>query len=102
MKLRFINRYVDESDPGILILEADVFKSKHQPKPDERVKLRVPIENAYVKKEIKAKAKTEKTEEEIQVPQIPIEIDFEDLGVYNVNVIYIVLNYLYRYMGFYL
>jgi hypothetical protein len=100
MKLRFIKRYVDESDPNFLIVEADVFKSKHQPEPDDRVKLRVPIENAYIKKEIREQAKV-KTEE-LEEIDVPIEMDFENLGVYNVSVIYVVLNYLYRYMGLYI
>ena len=96
MKLRFIKRYVDESDPNVLILEADVFKSKHQPEPDDRVKLRVPIENAYVKKEIKEKVMVFKREE---LEVLPEEVNFEDLGVYNVSVLYLVMNYIYRYLG---
>ena len=96
MKLRFIKRYVDESDPNVLILGADVFKSKHQPEPDERVKLRVPIENAYVKKDIKEQAMVFKSEE---LDILPEEVDFEELGVYNVSVLYLVMNYIYRYLG---
>ncbi len=96
MKLRFIKRYVDESDPNVLILEADVFKSKHQPEPDERVKLRIPIENAYVKKDIKEQAMVFKSEE---LDILPEEVDFEELGVYNVSVLYLVMNYIYRYLG---
>jgi hypothetical protein len=94
MKLRFIKRYVDDSDPNFLIVEADVFKSKHQPEPDERVKLRVPLGNAYVKKDIKEQYN--KIEE---VDVLPEEIHFEDLGVYNVSVLYIVMSYIYRYLG---
>lgn len=96
MKLRFIKRYIDESNPSVLIVEADVFKSKHQPEPDERVKLRVPIENAYVKKDIKEQVKVFKDEEDI----LPEEVDFEELGVYNVSVLYMVMSYIYRYLGF--
>lgn len=96
MKLRFIKRYVDESDPNVLILEADVFKSKHQPEPDERVKLRIPIENAYVKKDIKEQVMVFKSEE---LDILPEEVDFEELGVYNVSVLYLVMNYIYRYLG---
>lgn len=96
MKLRFIKRYVDESDPNVLILEADVFKSKHQPEPDERVKLRVPIENAYVKKDIKEQAMVFKSEE---LDILPEDVNFEELGVYNVSVLYLMMNYIYRYLG---
>lgn len=96
MKLRFIKRYVDESDPNVLILEADVFKSKHQPEPDERVKLRIPIENAYVKKDIKEQAMVFKSEE---LDILPEDVNFEELGVYNVSVLYLMMNYIYRYLG---
>lgn len=96
MKLRFIKRYVDESDPNVLILEADVFKSKHQPEPDERVKLRIPIENAYVKKEIKEQAIVSKSSE---LDILPDEVNFDDLGVYNVSVLYMMMSYIYRYLG---
>jgi hypothetical protein len=97
MKLRFIKRYVDESDPNVLILEADVFKSKHQPEPDERVKLRIPIENAYVKKEIKEQAMVFNKIEDVEM--LPEEVNFEELGVYNVSVLYMVMSYIYRYLG---
>jgi hypothetical protein len=96
MKLRFIKRYVDESDPNVLILEADVFKSKHQPEPDERVKLRIPIENAYIKKDIKEQAIVSKSSE---LDILPEEVNFDDLGVYNVSVLYVVMSYIYRYLG---
>jgi hypothetical protein len=94
MKLRFIKKYIDENDPSILVIEADVFKSKHQPDPDERVLLRVPVESGYTKKELKEQASQPIVEE-----QIPEEIDFENLGVYNVSILYVVMNYLYRYLG---
>jgi len=94
MKLRFIKRYVDESDPNFLIVEADVFKSKHQPEPDDRVKLRVPIENAYIKKEIIEQAKVFN-----KIDDLPEEINFEELGVYNISVLYMVMSYIYRYLG---
>jgi len=94
MKLRFIKRYVDESDPNFLIVEADVFKSKHQPEPDDRVKLRVPIENAYIKKEIIEQAQVFN-----KIDDLPEEINFEELGVYNISVLYMVMSYIYRYLG---
>jgi len=99
MKLRFIKRYIDESDPNILIVEADLYKSKHQPEPDERVKLRVPVGDAYVKKEIKNQVRSQ---EEEDLDFLPEEINFDDLGVYNVSVLYIVMNYLYRYLGIFI
>jgi len=94
MKLRFIKKYIDENDPSILVIEADVFKSKHQPDPDERVLLRVPVESRYTKKELK-----EQVNQPVGEEQIPEEIDFENLGVYNVSILYVVMNYLYRYLG---
>jgi len=93
MKLRFIKKYIDESDPSILVIEADVFKSKHQPTPDERVCLRVPVETGYTKKGLKEQVSNPMGEE------IPEEIDFENLGVYNISMLYLVMNYLYRYLG---
>lgn len=98
MKLRFIKKYIDESDPSILVIEADVFKSKHQPDPDERVLLRVPVESGYTKKELKGQA-SQNVAEGDEILDLPEEVDFNNLGVYNVSILYVVMNYLYRYLG---
>jgi hypothetical protein len=90
MKVRIVKIYEDQNDPAFIFIEADIFKSKHQPIPDERIINRLQKKDAYAKS---SPAKTLKNNNLI----IPIEqdemiidenIDLSDLGVFNYSYLY--------------
>jgi hypothetical protein len=90
MKVRIVKIYEDQNDPAFIFIEADIFKSKHQPAPDERITNRIQKKDAYAKS---SPAKTLKNNNLI----IPIEqdeliidenIDLSDLGVFNYSYLY--------------
>jgi len=90
MKVRIVKIYEDQNDPAFIFIEADIFKSKHQPIPDERIINRLQKKDAYASS---SPAKTLKNNNLI----IPIEqdeliidenIDLSDLGVFNYSYLY--------------
>ena len=68
MKVRIVKIYEDQNDPAFIFIEADIFKSKHQPIPDERIINRLQKKDAYASS---SPAKTLKNNNLI----IPIEQD---------------------------
>jgi hypothetical protein len=49
MKVRIVKIYDDPNDDAFIFIEADIFKSKHQPDPDERIVNRIEKKEAYAK-----------------------------------------------------
>lgn len=91
MKVRIVKIYDDPSDPAFIFIEADIFKSKHQPAPDERITNRIQKKDAYAKS---SPAKTLKNNNLIYVAQPFVEdlvLDenlSSDLGVFNYSYLY--------------
>ncbi len=86
MKIRIIKIYEDQNDPDYIFVEADVFKSKHQPSPDDRVINRIQKKQAYYKG-----SPAKKINPSQNLNQEPlIEVD-PNLSVFN-------FSYLYFYM----
>lgn len=90
MKIRIVNTYSDETNPEFLIVEVDVFKSKHQPLADNRKVLKIKKDDYYQNKKTTLKKNTETP----QPSDIEIEIpDFENLGVFNMSLAYFFMLY---------
>jgi hypothetical protein len=86
MKVRIVKIYEDPNDPTYIFIEADIFKSKHQPEPDERITNRIQKKDAYAKS---SPAKTLKNNNLIiHVEQTIVLDDFSDLGVFNYSYLY--------------
>ena len=87
MKVRIVKIYEDPKDTTYIFIEVDIFKSKHQPEPDERITNRIQKKDAYAKS---SPAKTLKNNNLL----IPIEQDEMfmdeniDLGVFNYSYLY--------------
>lgn len=87
MKVRIVKIYEDPNDPAYIFIEADIFKSKHQPSPDERIINRIQKKDAYAKS---SPAKTLKNNNLIYVEQSDVFLDenINDLGVFNYSYLY--------------
>lgn len=83
MKIRIVKIYEDENDTDYIFIEADLYKSKHQPLPDKRVINRVKKEEAYKK----SPAKSVKDKEYIS--SMDMEIEIKEIGAFNITYWYI-------------
>lgn len=91
MKVRIVKIYDDPNDPAFIFIEADIFKSKHQPAPDERIINRIQKKDAYAKS---SPAKTLKNNNliyyEVNDDLLTGEENFDlnNLGVFNYSYLY--------------
>lgn len=82
MKIRIVKIYEDDQDSSYLYIVADLFKSKHQPTPDERIINRIKKDHVYKSSPAKAIKKEPNLEEH------PVEIELQDIGAFNISFMY--------------
>jgi len=98
MKIRVVKIYEDQDDPDYIFVEADIFKSKHQPSPDDRVINRIEKKQAYHCGSPAKKIKPMPYNQEEDIENNIIEID-PNLGVFNISYFYfymIIQNFISR------
>jgi hypothetical protein len=79
MKIRIVKIYEDDEDPSYIYIVADLFKSKHQPNPDERIVNRIKKDHAYKNTPARSIRK------EVLIEQ---SIEIQDIGAFNISFMY--------------